>query len=177
MNVGCDRHFQVAPDEGKNLASISHANSAKGPHRSPVRLVVGSFKNKIDIFRRADFRYPFCHAPDKFLRLNHARPENKRWAFPTDSDRPDFERLRFSHELIVGRLCQPPIIFEGVSQKRPTIFAPHKIDNCKRRIQAQEKQQRHSVHLQQVKRTRIREKTQNGKRFRLVQQKSVVKTR
>ena len=101
MNVGCDRDFQVVPDEGKNLASISHANSAKRPHRSPVRLVVGSFKNKIDIFRRADFRYSLCHAPNKFLRLNHARPENKRWAFPTDGDFANVQWLRFySHNLL-----------------------------------------------------------------------------
>src|SRR6266403_898955 len=144
MNVRRDRHFQVATDGRKNLASISDANSAEGPHRSPVRLVVGSFKNKIDIFRRADFRDLARHSPDELLGLDYTWAENKRRTLPANRDRPDFERLRFSHELIVGRLCQSPIIFEGVSQKRPTIFASYKIGNCKRRIQTQEKEQRHA---------------------------------
>src|SRR5881628_3743275 len=53
--------------------------------------------------------------------------------------------------------------------------ASHEIDDGKWRIQPEKKEQCDSVHLQEVQRSRVREKTQNGKRFGFMQQKAVVK--
>jgi hypothetical protein len=121
MNIGCHRNFQLAANTRKNLAALTHANSAERADRSSVRFVVGGLENKINIFGRTDCRDFFCNAPGELLRLNHARPENECGTFSADRDGSDFQGPGF-HELIVGRLCQPPIIFEGVSQKRPTTF-------------------------------------------------------
>jgi hypothetical protein len=93
MNIRRDRNFQVTPDGRKNLAAISHTNPAKRAHRSSVGFVVGSFKNKIDIFRCADFRDLFCHTPGEFLRLNHAWAEDECRVFATNADSANVQRL------------------------------------------------------------------------------------
>src|ERR1041385_4628132 len=53
----------------------------------------------------------------------------------------------------------------------------HQIVNGKWRIQSEKEKQRDCVQLQEVKRPRIGEKTENGKCFRFVQQKSVINVR
>ena len=95
MNIRCDRHFQVAADGRKDFAALAHANSAKRAYRSPVGFIVGSFKNKIDIFRRADFHDPFCHAPDELLRFDRAWTENERRTRPANGDFADAQWLCF----------------------------------------------------------------------------------
>src|SRR5438445_11712832 len=86
MNIGRNRNFQIAPDSRKNLAAISHTNPAKRAHRAPVGFVVGSFKNKIDIFRRADFRDLFCQAPGELLPRDHAWADDESRVCPTEHD-------------------------------------------------------------------------------------------
>ena len=98
MDIRCDRNSQFAADGRKNLAALAYANSTKLAHRSPVRLVIGGFKNEIDIFGPADFRNFLCHAPDELLRLDHAWAENEDGAFPADRDFADAQWLRFHSE-------------------------------------------------------------------------------
>src|SRR4029077_379593 len=44
------------------------------------------------------------------------------------------------------------------------------------RIKAQEKKQCQTLHFQQVKRARVGQKTQDGERFRFMEEKSIIKT-
>src|SRR5207244_3635026 len=44
-------------------------------------------------------------------------------------------------------------------------IASHKIDNCEWRIQSEEEKQRDAMQMQEVRRPRLGEKTQNGKRI------------
>src|SRR4029077_6776544 len=77
MDVGRNRNFQFPPDRRENLAATSRANPAKRAHRSPIRLVVRGLENKIDIFIGTDLRDPLRHPPNKLLRLDHTRAQDK----------------------------------------------------------------------------------------------------
>src|SRR5205085_10845645 len=52
------------------------------------------FKDKIDIFARADFGDALGHPPNKLLRLDHARPKNEDRAFSANRDFAYAERFR-----------------------------------------------------------------------------------
>src|ERR1700746_2009050 len=86
MDIGGHRNLQIAADSRQNLAALAHTDSAKRSHRSSVRLVVRGFKNEINVFRCACLSNLPPHAPDKFLRLNHARAKNECGAFAADRD-------------------------------------------------------------------------------------------
>src|SRR5207244_8185710 len=111
--------------------------------------------------RQTNFSDSMTHGP----RINAGRfppmvtfPRCKGFAFINEIAFCRFGRLRSiaSPSLGVrqGRFTEPP--------------APNKIDNGKRSIQTDKKEQCDPVHLQQIKRAQIGEKTQNRKRFRLV---------
>src|SRR5206468_11940767 len=90
MDIGRDWHFQLATDFGEQRATFTHSDPAKRPHRSAVRLVVGRLENEWHLLRGADFADPPRHAPNEFLRLDYAWPENKRRHFPAKPNRSDF---------------------------------------------------------------------------------------
>ena len=56
--------------------------------RTEVRFALSyeALKMKSTSAAAADFGDPLRDAPDKLLRLNHARPENERWAFAANRD-------------------------------------------------------------------------------------------
>src|SRR5438477_5384446 len=98
MNIGRYRNFQFASDRRENFATFARAESTIRTHRGPVRLVVGRFENKIDIFRGADFGDASRHLPNELFRFNHARAENEYGTFSADGDFAYAERFHAVRE-------------------------------------------------------------------------------
>src|SRR5438477_7204551 len=98
MHIGRDRNFEFLANGRENFAAFARADSTKGTHRCPVRLVVGRFEDKIDIFGRADFGDASRHPPNKLFRLDYARTENERRALPANCDFADANWFDSWHE-------------------------------------------------------------------------------
>ena len=57
---------------------------------------------KGNVFRVANLRNFLRHSSDEFFRFDHARPEDKCWLAPADSDGANLEWRRFHSKTLNG---------------------------------------------------------------------------
>jgi hypothetical protein len=74
VNVGEDRHLQLAPDLGQDLQPLVHARSAKRRATRTVRLVVARLEDERDAKSGRDLFQPAGHVHLQLLAFDDARP-------------------------------------------------------------------------------------------------------